>query len=54
MNMVCDVCGKPCEVIATREKDDAYTPAHFFCQEHYDDWVNNEIEIPAERLEVLE
>jgi hypothetical protein len=53
----CEVCGKPCNVLATDKPDDcdqSATVAHVFCWEHYEDWTRNEIEIPAERLAILE
>lgn len=56
---ICEVCGQLATIIGTEriddrsDCDDARYEFHSFCQEHYQNWCNNEIEIPAERLEVL-
>ena len=47
----CEVCGKYAEVIVT--SDDHPLGERAFCDRHYDDWCNNEIELPAERIERL-
>lgn len=56
--MNCKVCGERATVIGTEfvfdEYDERKSIEHLFCEEHYKDWCNNEIELPAERLAVLD
>lgn len=56
----CEVCGEKATMIGMIEADDfdwednRHYIRRYFCGQHYADWINNEIEIPAERLEILE
>jgi hypothetical protein len=58
--MKCEVCGEEAVVFGMVEdkdfdwEDNRKYIQHPFCEKHYEDWVNNEIEIPAERLKILE
>ena len=56
---ICEVCGEKATIMGMLQVDDfdcfdnRHYISHFFCEQHYNDWVNKEIEIPIERLEIL-
>jgi hypothetical protein len=53
--MNCEVCGeKAAYYIVDHNNADPSIPEHSFCDRHYEDFIRNEIEIPSERLKLLE
>ena len=55
-NLWCEVCWENCTVAVVDEfvdDENAEVKYKYFCEQHYQDYCNNEIEIPAARLEIL-